>query len=94
MYPYWHGSSASNLLRDNFKRSLKDLRSEVNSVLSLLVGTPSANRPELASRRAEHSLPYADVTILYIFEIMFYLCFMCIDLITSPLGVTVGLLSI
>ena len=31
----------------------------------LLVGTPSAIRPGLASRRAEHSMPYSDVTILY-----------------------------
>ena len=31
--------------------------------LWLLVGTPLAIRPELASRRAEHSLPYSDVTI-------------------------------
>ena len=29
----------------------------------LLVGIPSAIRPELASSRAEHSLPYSDVTI-------------------------------
>ena len=29
--------------------------------LWLLVGTPSAIRPELASRRAEHSLPFSDV---------------------------------
>ena len=36
----------------------------------LLVGTPSAIRPELASRRAEHSLPYSDVTI-YIFAISY-----------------------
>ena len=36
--------------------------------LWLLVETPSAIRPELASRRAEHSLPYSDVTI-YIFAI-------------------------
>ena len=36
--------------------------------LWLLVGTPSAIRPQLASRRAEHSLPYSDVTI-YIFYI-------------------------
>ena len=34
--------------------------------LWLLVGTPSAIRPELAFSRAEHSLPYSDVTI-YIF---------------------------
>ena len=31
--------------------------------LWLLVGTPSAIGPELASRRAEHSLSYSDVTI-------------------------------
>ena len=36
--------------------------------LWLLVGTPSAIRPELSSRRAEHSLPYLDITI-YIFAI-------------------------
>ena len=38
--------------------------------LWLLVGTPSAIRLELASRRAEHSLPYSDVTI-YIFAISY-----------------------
>ena len=37
---------------------------------SLLVGTPSAIAPELASLRAEHSLPYSDVT-LYIFAIQY-----------------------
>ena len=37
--------------------------------LWLLVGTPSAIRPELAFSRAEHSLPYLDVT-LYIFAIL------------------------
>ena len=42
--------------------------------LWLLVGTPSAIRPELAFSRAEHSLPYSDVTI-YIFAIL-YLSFM------------------
>ena len=36
--------------------------------LWLLVGTPSAIRPQLASRQAEHSLPYLDVAI-YIFDI-------------------------
>ena len=36
--------------------------------LWLLIGTPSAIRPELASRRAEHSLPYSDFSI-YIFDI-------------------------
>ena len=34
----------------------------------LLVETPSAIRPELASRRAEHNLPYLDVA-KYIFDI-------------------------
>ena len=58
--------------------------------LWLLVGTPSAIRPELAFSRAEHSLPYSDVTI-YIFAISyFYLCSTCIDFMTSPLGVAVG----
>ena len=42
--------------------------------LWLLVGTPSAIRPELAFSRAEHSLPYSDVTI-YIFAIL-YLSYM------------------
>ena len=36
--------------------------------LWLLVGTPSAIRPELAFRRVEHSLPYSDVA-KYIFDI-------------------------
>ena len=40
--------------------------------LWLLVGTPSAIRPELASRRAEHSLSYSVVTI-YIFDISYVL---------------------
>ena len=38
--------------------------------LWLLVGTPSAIEPELAFSRAEHSLPYSDVTI-YIFAISY-----------------------
>ena len=45
------------------------------SGLHLLVGTPSVTRPELAFSRAEHSLPYSDVT-LYIFAAI---CFTCID---------------
>ena len=40
------------------RRQGPDLR-----LLWLLVGTPSAIRPELAFSRAEHSLPYSDVTI-------------------------------
>ena len=36
--------------------------------LWLLIGTPSATRPKLASRRAEHSRPYSDVD-QYIFDI-------------------------
>ena len=38
--------------------------------LWLLVGIPSVIRPELAFSRAEHSLPYSDVTI-YIFAILY-----------------------
>ena len=38
--------------------------------LWLLVGTPLAIRPELAFSRAEHSLPYSDVTV-YIFAILY-----------------------
>ena len=38
--------------------------------LWLLVGTPSVIRPELAFSRAEHSLPYSDVTI-YIFATLY-----------------------
>ena len=47
------------------KRQGPDLRP-----LWLLVGTPSAIWPELAFSRAEHSLPYSDVTI-YIFAILY-----------------------
>ena len=48
--------------------------------LWLLVGTPSAVRPELAFSRAEHSLSYSDVTIyVYILSIIYHLCFTCID---------------
>ena len=47
--------------------------------LWLLVGTPSAIRPELASRRAEHSLPYLDVTIYIFLYNIYHLCFTCID---------------
>ena len=48
--------------------------------LWLLVGNPVVIRPALASRRAEHSLPFFDVTI-YIFLIydIYYLCCLCID---------------
>ena len=42
--------------------------------LRLLVGTPSAIRHELASRWAEHSLPYSDVSIY-----IYHLCFTCIN---------------
>ena len=55
--------------------------------LWLLVGTPSAIRPELASRRAKHSLPYSDVTIyiLLIYNV-YHLCCMCIDLYDLSTG--------
>ena len=58
------------------RRQSPDLRP-----LLLLVGTPSAIRPELAFSRAEHSLPYSDVTI-YIFAISYLssmLYVTCID---------------
>ena len=63
--------------------------------LWLLVGTPSAIRPELAFSRAEHSLPYSDVTI-YIIAILYLFTYALRVSIfmTSPLGVAVGLLSI
>ena len=47
--------------------------------LWLLVGTPSAIRPELASRRAEHSRPYSDVTIYIFLYNIYHQCFTCID---------------
>ena len=44
------------------------------------VGTPSAIRPELASRRAEHSLSYSDVAIyIYLMYNIYYLCRLCIE---------------
>ena len=56
--------------------------------LWLLVGTPSAIRPELPSRRAEHSLPYLDVTIYYIFCYIIFIIYSLSESIfmTSPLG--------
>ena len=48
--------------------------------LLLLVGTPSVIRPELAFSRAEHSLPYSDVTIyIFLLYYIYHLCFTCID---------------
>ena len=63
--------------------------------LWLLVGTPSAIRPELAFSRAEHSLPYSDVTIYIFCYIIFIIYALRVSIfMTSPLGVAVGLLSI
>ena len=63
--------------------------------LLLLVGTPSAIRPELAFSRAEHSLSYSDVTIYIFCYIMFIIYALRVSiLMTSPLGMAVGLLSI
>ena len=56
------------------KRQGPDLRP-----LWLLVGTPSAIRPELAFSRAKHSLPFSDVTIYFLLYYIYHLCFKCID---------------
>ena len=59
------------------------------------VGTPSAIRPELAFSRAEHNFPYSDVTLsIFLLYYIYHLCFTCIDFMTSPLGMAVGLSSI
>ena len=52
--------------------------------LWLLVGTPSAIGPELAFSRAEHSLPYSDVTI-YIFAISYLLSMLYVYRFLWPL---------
>ena len=63
--------------------------------LWLLVGTPSAVGPELAFSRAEHSLPYSDVTIYIFCYIIFIIYALRVSIfMTSPLGVAVGLMSI
>ena len=57
----------------------QDLCGSWSSSPLIVSRTPSAIRPELAFSRAEHSLPYSDVTI-YIFAILYYhLCFTCND---------------
>ena len=56
------------------KRQGPDLRP-----LWLLVGTPSAIRPELAFSRAEHSLPYSDVTIYILLYYIHHPCFTGFD---------------
>ena len=63
--------------------------------LWLLVGTSSFTKPELASRRAEHSLPYSDVAIyIYIFIIFITYAVCVLIFMTSSLGMVVGLLFI
>ena len=47
--------------------------------LWLLVRTPSAIRHELAFSRAEHSLPYSDVTIIFLQYYIYHLCLTCVD---------------
>ena len=49
------------------------------TTVNLLVGTPWVIRPELAFSRAEHSLPYSDVTIYILRYYIYHLCFTCID---------------
>ena len=61
--------------------------------LWLLVGTPSAIRPELAFSRAEHSLSYLDVTIYIFCYIIFIIYALLVSIfMTSPNGVAVGCL--
>ena len=63
--------------------------------LWLLVGTPLAIRPELAPRRAEHSLYYSDVAIYIFLYVIFITYAVCVLIfMTSPLDIAVGLLSI
>ena len=74
---------------------LRGVKVPIFAPLWLLVGTPSAIRPELASRRAEHILSYSDVTIyipVFLIYNIYYLCCTCIDFMTSPPVVAVGLL--
>ena len=52
--------------------------------LWLLVGTPSAIRPELAFSRAEHSRPYLDVA-KYIFDILYLFTMLCVYWFLWPL---------
>ena len=52
--------------------------------LRLLVGTPSAIRPELAFSRAEHSRPYSDVA-KYIFDILYILTMLFVYWFLWPL---------
>ena len=56
-----------------------------SSSLWLLVGTPSAIRPELAFSRAEHSLPYSDVTI-YIFAVIFIIYALRVSIFMTSLA--------
>ena len=68
------------------KPSQRRRRPDFRPVL-LLIGTPSAIRPELASRRAEHSQPYSDVTIFYFCYITFIIFALRVSIfMTSPLG--------
>ena len=59
----------------------------------LLVGTPSAIRPELASRRAKQSLPYS-MSLYFWYIILITYAVRVSIFMTSSLGVAVGLLSI
>ena len=63
--------------------------------LWLLVGTPSAIRPELAFSRAEHSPALFGCHHIYFCYIIFIIYALRVTIfMTSPLGVAVGLLSI
>ena len=49
--------------------------------LWLLVGTPSAVRPELTSRRAEHSLPPFGCHYIYIWYLIFITYAVCVSIV-------------
>ena len=78
------------------KRSVRTFDQYINCTL-YCIGPSSAIRPELAFSRAEHSLPYPDVTIyiyIYIFVIFIVYALRVSIFMTSPLGVADGLMSI
>ena len=58
-------------------------------VLWLLVGTPSLLGPELASRRAEHSLIWR-MSYIFWYTVFYHLTYPCNNFMVSPLWLAVG----